>query len=85
MSAAHDVASTASAVARGDARPVLFVTNHAPQFRVPAFQALHERENVVFALIGGHVRHGGGVFLAETPQGILRERNRASATVLRRW
>jgi glycosyltransferase involved in cell wall biosynthesis len=41
-------------------RPVLFVTNHAPPFRVPAFQALHERENVVFALIGGHVRHGGG-------------------------
>ena len=41
-------------------RPVLFVTNHAPAFRIPAFQALHERENVVFALIGGHVRHGGG-------------------------
>ena len=41
-------------------RPVLFVTNHAPPFRVPAFQALHERENVVFALIGGDVRHGGG-------------------------
>jgi glycosyltransferase involved in cell wall biosynthesis len=41
-------------------RPVLFVTNHAPPFRVPAFKALHERENVVFALIGGHVRHGGG-------------------------
>jgi glycosyltransferase involved in cell wall biosynthesis len=41
-------------------KPVLFVTNHAPPFRIPAFQALHERENVVFALIGGHVRHGGG-------------------------
>jgi glycosyltransferase involved in cell wall biosynthesis len=40
--------------------PVLFVTNHAPPFRIPAFQALHERENVVFALIGGAVRHGGG-------------------------
>ncbi len=40
--------------------PVLFVTNHAPPFRIPAFQALHERENVVFALIGGDVRHGGG-------------------------
>jgi glycosyltransferase involved in cell wall biosynthesis len=41
-------------------RPVLFVTNHAPPFRIPAFAALHERENVVFALIGGDVRHGGG-------------------------
>jgi glycosyltransferase involved in cell wall biosynthesis len=41
-------------------RPVLFVTNHAPPFRVGAFAALHEREDVVFALIGGEVRHGGG-------------------------
>jgi glycosyltransferase involved in cell wall biosynthesis len=41
-------------------KPVLFVTNHAPPFRIPAFQALHEREDVVFALIGGDVRHGGG-------------------------
>jgi glycosyltransferase involved in cell wall biosynthesis len=41
-------------------KPVLFVTNHAPPFRVGAFRALHERENVVFALIGGNVRHGGG-------------------------
>jgi glycosyltransferase involved in cell wall biosynthesis len=55
------------AAARGDARPVLFVTNHAPPFRIPAFQALHERENVVFALIGGHVRHGGGGTQTELP------------------
>jgi glycosyltransferase involved in cell wall biosynthesis len=41
-------------------RPVLFVTNHAPPFRVGAFAALHEREDVRFALIGGDVRHGGG-------------------------
>jgi glycosyltransferase involved in cell wall biosynthesis len=41
-------------------QPVLFVTNHAPPFRVGAFKALHEREQVVFALIGGNVRHGGG-------------------------
>jgi len=47
--------------ARGsDPRPVLFVTNHAPVFRVGAFAALHEREGVVFALVGGDVRHGGG-------------------------
>ena len=43
-----------------DARPVLFVTNHAPAYRVGAFAALHEREDVVFALVGGRVRHGGG-------------------------
>ena len=43
-----------------DARPVLFVTNHAPPFRVGAFAALHEREDVVFALVGGRVQHGGG-------------------------
>ncbi len=45
---------------RAAMKPVLFVTNHAPPFRVGAFKALHERENVVFALIGGDVRHGGG-------------------------
>jgi glycosyltransferase involved in cell wall biosynthesis len=44
----------------GVERPVLFVTNHAPAFRVGAFKELHERENVVFALVGGGVRHGGG-------------------------
>jgi glycosyltransferase involved in cell wall biosynthesis len=43
-----------------DERPVLFVTNHAPPFRVGAFAALHARQDVVFALIGGDVRHGGG-------------------------
>ena len=42
-------------------KPVLFVTNYAPAFRVGAFAALHEREDVVFALIGGGVRHGGAV------------------------
>ena len=48
-------------------RPVLFVTNHAPPFRVGAFQALHEREDVVFALIGGDLRHGGGGTSEELP------------------
>ena len=43
-----------------DARPVLFVTNHAPAYRVPAFARLQEREGVEFALVGGDVRHGGG-------------------------
>ena len=41
-------------------KPVLFVTNHAPPFRVGAFAKLHEREGVTFALVGGEVRHGGG-------------------------
>lgn len=44
----------------GDPRPVLFVTNHAPAYRVPAFARLHDREGVEFALVGGDVRHGGG-------------------------
>ena len=47
-------------------RPVLFVTNHAPAFRIGAFAALHEAEDVVFALVGGGVRHGGAI-VAETP------------------
>ncbi len=41
-------------------KPVLFVTNHAPPDRVGAFAALHEREDVVFALVGGEARHGSG-------------------------
>jgi glycosyltransferase involved in cell wall biosynthesis len=53
-------------------RPVLFVTNHAPPFRVGAFEALHEREDVVFALVGGDVRHGGGAGGGELPFPVLR-------------
>jgi len=53
-------------------RPVLFVTNHAPPFRVGAFAALHAREDVVFALIGGDVRHGGGGGGDELPFPVLR-------------
>jgi glycosyltransferase involved in cell wall biosynthesis len=41
-------------------KPVLFVTNHAPPYRAGAFAALHESEEVEFALVGGDVRHGGG-------------------------
>jgi glycosyltransferase involved in cell wall biosynthesis len=57
-------------------RPVLFVTNHAPPFRVGAFAALHEREDVVFALIGGDVRHGGGEGSADLPFPVLRPTQR---------
>jgi glycosyltransferase involved in cell wall biosynthesis len=48
-------------------KPVLFVTNHAPPYRVGAFAALHEREDVLFALVGGDVRHGGGGTAGELP------------------
>ena len=60
-------------------RPVLFVTNHAPPFRVGAFAALHEREDVVFALIGGDVRHGGGAGDGALPFPVLRPSQRAVA------
>ena len=59
-----------------DPRPVLFVTNHAPPFRVGAFRALHEREDVVFALIGGAVRHGGGAGGGALPFPVLRPSQR---------
>jgi len=52
---AHEAAAVSGAT-----KPVLFVTNYAPPFRVPSFAALHEREDVVFALVGGALRHGGG-------------------------
>jgi glycosyltransferase involved in cell wall biosynthesis len=57
-------------------RPVLFVTNHAPPFRVGAFAALHEREDVVFALIGGEVRHGGGAGDSTLPFPVIRPSQR---------
>jgi len=40
-------------------KPVLFVTNHVPAARVGAFAALAAKTDVVFALYGGRVRHGG--------------------------
>jgi glycosyltransferase involved in cell wall biosynthesis len=40
-------------------KPVLFVTGHAPFDRVGAFNRLHEREGVEFALFGGRSQHGG--------------------------
>lgn len=57
-------------------KPVLFVTNHAPPFRVGAFALLHAREDVVFALIGGDVRHGGGGTRGELPFPVLRPSER---------
>lgn len=62
-----------------DPRPVLFVTNHAPAFRIGAFAALHEAEDVVFALVGGGVRHGGAFAEGALPFPVLRPPQRAVA------
>jgi glycosyltransferase involved in cell wall biosynthesis len=40
-------------------KPVLFVTGHAPAYRVGAFARLHEREQIELALFGGSYQHGG--------------------------
>jgi glycosyltransferase involved in cell wall biosynthesis len=50
-----------------DPRPVLLVTNHAPAYRVGAFAALHRRESVVVALVGGDARHLGGAGAPDAP------------------
>ncbi len=65
---------------RGEAaadEPVLFVTNHAPAFRIGAFAALHEAEDVVFALVGGGVRHGGAIVTQDPPFPVIRPSQRA--------
>jgi glycosyltransferase involved in cell wall biosynthesis len=48
-------------------KPVLFVTGHAPAYRVGAFARLHEREQIELALFGGRSRHGGPDFTGELP------------------
>jgi len=48
-------------------KPVLFVTGHAPADRIGAFAALHEREQVEFALFGGRSKHGGEAVGGELP------------------
>jgi glycosyltransferase involved in cell wall biosynthesis len=48
-------------------KPVLFVTNYAPPYRVGAFERLHEREEVEFAFFGGRLKHGGGSTAGELP------------------
>ncbi|HEX5307696.1 MAG TPA: glycosyltransferase family 4 protein [Solirubrobacteraceae bacterium] len=49
------------------AKPVLFVTGHAPAYRTGAFAELHEREHVQFALFGGRLKHGGGSTATDLP------------------
>ncbi len=48
-------------------KPVLFVTGHAPAYRVGAFARLNELEEVEFALFGGSSKHGGEAFEGELP------------------
>jgi glycosyltransferase involved in cell wall biosynthesis len=48
-------------------KPVLFVTGHAPAYRVGAFERLHEREGIELALFGGRSKHAGEVFGGEMP------------------
>ena len=48
-------------------RPLLFVTGHAPAYRVGAFACLHEHEHIEVALFGGRSRHGGADFEGELP------------------
>jgi glycosyltransferase involved in cell wall biosynthesis len=48
-------------------KPVLFFTGHAPAYRVGAFAALHERQDIDVALFGGRSRHGGADFAGQLP------------------
>ena len=46
-------------------KPVLFVTGHAPAYRVGALARLHERERIELCLFGGRSHHGGPSFEGE--------------------
>jgi glycosyltransferase involved in cell wall biosynthesis len=48
-------------------KPLLFVTGHAPPYRVGAFARLHEREEIEVALFGGRLKHGAGDSEGELP------------------
>lgn len=48
-------------------KPLLFVTGHAPAYRVGALARLHEREDIVLARFGGRSHHGGADFAGELP------------------
>jgi glycosyltransferase involved in cell wall biosynthesis len=48
-------------------KPLLFVTGHAPAYRVGAFARLHELEQIELALFGGAAKHGGADFAGELP------------------
>ena len=48
-------------------KPLLFVTGHAPAYRVGALARLHEREGIELALFGGRSKHGGPGLSGELP------------------
>ena len=48
-------------------KPLLFVTGHAPAYRVGALARLHEREEIELALFGGRYKHGGAGFELQMP------------------
>jgi glycosyltransferase involved in cell wall biosynthesis len=48
-------------------KPLLFVTGHAPAYRVGALARLHEREEIELALFGGRYKHGGAGFEQQMP------------------
>jgi glycosyltransferase involved in cell wall biosynthesis len=48
-------------------KPVLFVTGHAPAYRVGALARLHELEGIEVALFGGRSTHGGPDFAGGLP------------------
>jgi glycosyltransferase involved in cell wall biosynthesis len=48
-------------------KPLLFVTGHAPAYRVGALARLHEREQIELALFGGDSKHGGAEHDGELP------------------
>ncbi len=48
-------------------KPVLFVTGHAPAYRVGALACLHEKEQIELALFGGRSLHGGAAFHGDLP------------------
>ena len=48
-------------------KPVLFVTGHAPAYRMGALACLHEREGIELCLFGGRATHGGPGFEGEVP------------------
>jgi glycosyltransferase involved in cell wall biosynthesis len=48
-------------------KPLLFVTGHAPAYRVGGLARLHELQGIELALFGGRSKHGGEVFEGEMP------------------
>jgi glycosyltransferase involved in cell wall biosynthesis len=48
-------------------KPLLFVTGHAPAYRVGALARLHERERIEVALFGGRSKHGGSAYEGVLP------------------